>query len=175
MPITSLGGPLVAVPQSVLGDWFGAEPPPGVDDDADWNDEEDSDYWRACRVADLAGVIDVDSAQALVVQTPSVPTGYMADAKIIVQRMAKTSVVNIADAVRAIAPSLPWRSVGRIQVREPLLLFDATFPGNYARTHQHILMSLEGGEYGIDVTYVEPGPAGDLWLTMVRLVGPGGK
>ena len=163
--LKSLGGPLIAVPRSVVPAWFGTDGP-GDEEDLD---EEETDYWRACSVPDPVGVIDVAGKPALVLRTASVPTAYVEEHNLFVHEMAKTGAPDTVAGVIGLLPEAQWQFADTFESDEPLSLFDATFPGQYALEHEHLLISIPAGEYSVESAYFKPLSPDGVWVTVVRL------
>lgn len=162
--LKSLGGPLIAVPRSVVPSWWGTDGPGGDDD----IDEEETDYWRACMAPEPVGVIDISGEPALVLRTSSVPTTYVGEHLLFVHEMARVARDTVAGAVELI-PDVHWQGGCTFSVHEQLILFDASFPGSYALNNEHLLIDIPFGEYSVESVYWKPIAPDDVWVTMVRL------
>lgn len=163
--LKSLGGPLIAVPRSVVPAWFGTDGP-GDDEDLD---EEETDYWRACSAPDPVGVIDVAGKPALVLRTSSVPTAYVEEHKLFVHEMAKTGRPDTVAGATSLLSEVEWQFAETFAAGEPLVLFDASFPGQYALEHEHLLITVPPGEYSVESAYHKPVSSDGVWVTLVRL------
>ncbi|NUP53689.1 MAG: hypothetical protein HOW97_41165 [Catenulispora sp.] len=159
--LKSLGGPLIAVPRSVVPAWLGADGP--------GDDEEKTDYWRACSAPDPVGVIDVVGKPALVLRTSSVPTTYVEDHRLFVHEMAKTGAPDTVAGAIGLLARAQWRFSGEFTVDEQLVLFDASFPGRYALEHEHLLITVPAGGYSVESTYSKSISTDGVWVTLVRL------
>jgi hypothetical protein len=165
--ISSLGGPLIFLPESHVTLWRGAFGPEGEED---WPEEE-TDYGRAGEVEDFVGTIPVGDAEALVLANEPVPTTYDPARMLIVQRMAITTQPDVLSVVERIWPSIEWRSVLNWSViKSPLVLFDSAFPGEEIERAQLLRADVPPGRYDVRVSYFEPRPDADVWVTLVHLV-----
>ena len=77
--VTSLGGPLILVPESACPLWGGAPP--------NYLDEE-GDYGRACDVDGYIGLIDVGHTTALVLGDHPARTTFLPDHGILLREIA---------------------------------------------------------------------------------------
>lgn len=164
--LKSLGGPLIAVPGSVVRAWFGTDGPGDPDD----IDEEETDYWRACSAPDPVGVIDVEGKSALVLRTSSVPTAYVQSSRVFVHEMAKTGRTDTLNGALELISGLQWQAAGSFSVEEELVLFDASFPGGYALSHEHVIVDVPPGSYKVEWAHHKPSTPSSVWVILVRLL-----
>jgi Immunity protein 21 len=163
--LKSLGGPLIAVPRSVAPAWSGTDGPGGEEDP----DEEETDYWRACLAPDPVGVIDVAGKPALVLRTSSVPTAYVEEYRLFVHEMAKTDAPDTVAGATSLLSRVQWKFADTFTADESLILFDASFPGQYALEHEHLLIAVPPGDYSVESAYHKPVSPDGVWVTLVRL------
>ena len=167
--VRSGGGPLIAVPESVLEAWAGADDDDLDDDDlGDDGEEERGGYGRACAVAGYAGVIDVGGAPALVLGDDPAPTTFLLEHSVFLRRLAADSE---AAAVAALGRALVvarWKEATHWDVPGPVVLFDAAFAAEDLGSTSSLRVDLAAGSYRVESAYVEPDE--DTWLLLVRLV-----
>lgn len=125
--VESFGGPLIAVPVSVLADWSGCS--------ESWGEEPRilEDYDRACAVEGWAGLLDVggSGAQALVLADEPATSRYLPERRVFVRWLAADSeseLLAAADVVLA-DPDIEWEDVGVWETDGPAVLMDSTTPG----------------------------------------------
>ena len=99
--VTSLGGPLILIPQSACHLWNGAPP--------DYPDEE-GDYGRACAVDDYIGLIDVGHTQALVLGDYPARTTFLPDHGILLRKIAGNDDDEVLEAALKLLPTITWES-----------------------------------------------------------------
>jgi hypothetical protein len=145
--------------------WLGTDGP----GDADDFDEEETDYWRACMAPEPVGVIPVSGRPALVLRTSPVPTTYVEEHQAFVHEMAKTDAADTVAGTLRLLADLQWQPSGTFMVGEPLTLFDASFPGEYALSGNHLNIGFLPAEHIIEWAYHEPISSDDVWITIVRL------
>lgn len=99
MWVETLGGPLIAIPESVCHHWGG-----GVQGDFDdWGD-----YGRACAVSGYLGLIDVGPAKALVLGDAPAPTTFLPELGIFLRWVAADSTADILRAAAEATGTAPW-------------------------------------------------------------------
>ncbi|KRC62341.1 hypothetical protein ASE14_00365 [Agromyces sp. Root81] len=162
------GGPLIAVPESVLGAWSGA------DDDLDdldgldeLDDEEAGDYGRACAADGYAGVIDVGGASALVLGDDPAPTTFLAEHSLFVRRLAADREEAAVGAVGRAMEVARWEEATHWDVPGPVVLFDAAFSAEDLGSTSSLHIDLAAGRYRVESAHVKPDE--DTWLLLVRL------
>ena len=96
--VTSLGGPLILIPQSACHLWNGAPP--------DYPDDEEGDYGRACAVDDYIGLIDVGHAQALVLGDYPAQTTFLPDHGILLRKIAGNDDDEVLEAALKLLPTI---------------------------------------------------------------------
>lgn len=132
--VDSRGGPLIVVPTAVLPEWAGGSP--------DY-DVTAGDYGRACAVDDLAGVIAVGGATAIVLGDEPASTCWLPEHMAFLRWIAAESEAAIRGAASTVLvdPETVWEDAGTWETPGPAVLIDST---------------LEGAELsGIDGLYVE--------------------
>jgi len=159
--ITTGGGPLIAVPESVLGAWAGA------DDEFDDLDGEAGDYGRACAVDGYAGLIDVGGAPALVLRDDPAPTAFVPEHSLFLRRLAADSNEAALSALRRALDIAVWEEPAHWDVPGPVVLFDSAYSAEDLRGTRAFRVDLAPGRYRIESAYVEPDD--DTWLVLVRL------
>ncbi|MFI6503962.1 Imm21 family immunity protein [Nonomuraea typhae] len=161
--ITSLGGPLIALPESVIGTWRGAL---GPDDDDD-PPEEDTDYWKVCELYGLAAVFEHAGRDALALTDVPAPATYLPGRSLLVRRLAQAGDQEIVSGIGEIARTARWESIAPLTVTEPLVLFDSVYPG--AEAPEAIRLDLSPGRYEVRAVHHEPDGGSPLRLLLVSL------
>ncbi|MGK5543400.1 Imm21 family immunity protein [Streptomyces sp. URMC 127] len=125
--VESLGGPLIAVPVSVLAEWGGCS--------ENWGEESGAveDYDRACAVEDWAGLLDVGSSgvQALVLADEPAISRYLPEQQVFVRWLAAESESELLAAAQTVLadPDTEWEDVGIWETDGPAVLMDSATPG----------------------------------------------
>jgi hypothetical protein len=125
--VASLGGPLIAVPVSVLAEWGGCS--------ENWGEESGSleDYDRACAVEGWAGLLDVghSGAQALVLADEPATSCYLPEHRVFLRWLAADSESELLAAAEAVLadPDVEWEEAGVWETYGPAVLMDSTTPG----------------------------------------------
>ncbi|MFE0812426.1 immunity 21 family protein [Streptomyces sp. NPDC058794] len=154
--VESGGGPLIAVPETVLPFWTGAD-----------GGDTASDYDRACEVDGHVGLLPVGDSTALVLGDEPASTAYLAGHGTFVRWCAADSeeeaLAGVAEALDTAdwGPEVSWHVPGSV------LLFDAAWPGTACDRADHVRVALDPGRYAVRAAEVRPGP--ETWLTVVRL------
>ena len=162
--IDSGGGPLIAVPESVLGAWKGAD---DVDEEADEFDEEAGDYGQACAVDGYAGVIDVGGTPALVLGDAPAPTAFLPEHSLFVRRVAADSEQSALAVVGQGLEEAEWEEPTDWDVPGPVVLFDSAYSAEDLDSTGSLRIDLAPGRYRVESAYVEPDD--DTWLVLIRL------
>ncbi|MFE4330530.1 Imm21 family immunity protein [Streptomyces sp. NPDC056831] len=127
--VESMGGPLIAVPVSVLGKWRGCTESGMVIGDGDVPD----DYDRACEVDELAGVIAVDEegAKGLVLADQPATTCYLPEQQAFVRWLGADSEAGLIAAAKAVLtdPTTQWEKCGAWETDGPAVLMDSVTVG----------------------------------------------
>ena len=158
--VTSLGGPLILIPQSACHLWNGAPP--------DYPDEE-GDYGRACAVDDYIGLIDVGHTQALVLGDYPARTTFLPDHGILLRKIAGNDDDEVLEAALKLLPTITWESRLSWEITEPLILFDSVYDYPYVVTdgQEQLRIDLAPGRYTAEAAYLEiPDTA---YLILIRL------
>ncbi|MEW1914083.1 Imm21 family immunity protein [Kitasatospora sp. NPDC085895] len=150
--VESLGGPLIVVPEAVLEAWSGSA---------------GDDYDRACAVEGFTGLIEVGSAQALVLGDEPASTAYLPERGVFVRWSAAESEEAMLAGVDTAMRTASWESELLWQVPGPVVLFDSAWTSAKCHHQDHVRVALEAGPYAVRAAYVEPGP--ETWLTLVQL------
>ncbi|MFC9283344.1 Imm21 family immunity protein [Streptomyces collinus] len=157
--VESGGGPLVAVPETVLPFWTGAD-----------SEELDTDYDRACEVGGRVGLLPVGDSAALVLGDEPAATSYLPDLGTFVRRPAGRPERELPVRVPAALDAAVWEGELRWNVPGPVVLFDSARPGAAARTEGHLRVPLEPGPYLVRAGHLRPDP--QTWIGLVRLSRP---
>ncbi|MGW3623660.1 Imm21 family immunity protein [Streptomyces sp. NPDC000880] len=127
--VESMGGPLIAVPVSVLDGWRGCTESGMVIGDGDVPD----DYDRACEVDDLVGVISVgeEGARGLVLADQPATTCYLPEHHAFVRWLGADSEADLIAAAKAVLtdPTTPWEKCGVWETDGPAVLMDSVTAG----------------------------------------------
>jgi hypothetical protein len=154
--VESGGGPLIAVPETVLPFWAGAD-----------GDETASDYDRACEVEGYVGLLPVGDATALVLGEDPASTAFLPDHGTFVRWGAADCEDDVLAAVPAALATADWKDEVHWTVPGPVVLFDAAWPGTDSTRADHVKVVLEPGGYAVRAAQVQPGP--ETWLGLVQL------
>ncbi|EGX58695.1 hypothetical protein SZN_16295 [Streptomyces zinciresistens K42] len=154
--IESGGGPLIAVPETVLPFWAGAD-----------GDETASDYDRACEIDGAVGLLPVGDSAALVLGDDPAATAYLPDHGVFVRWCAADSEEDVLARVPDALAGAEWGAEVRWKVPGPVVLFDAAWPGRETERTEHLKVTLAPGAYAVRAAHVRPGP--ETWLVLVGL------
>ncbi|MEG8274690.1 immunity 21 family protein [Streptomyces sp. AHA2] len=154
--VESGGGPLIAVPETVLPFWAGAD-----------GEETASDYDRACEVDGQAGLLPVGDGTALVLGDEPAATAYLPGPGLFVRWCAADSEEELLASVPSASATAEWGPELAWKVPGPVRLFDAAWPGTAIADTGQVRIALEPGTYGVRAARVRPGP--ETWLDLVRL------
>lgn len=128
--VESMGGPLIAVPVSVLDGWHGCTESGQVIGDGDVPD----DYDRACEVDGLAGVITVggDGPRGLVLADEPATTCYLPAHRVFVRWLGANSDADLIAAAGSVLtdPTTEWEECGVWETDGPAVLMDSVTAGN---------------------------------------------
>lgn len=145
--VTSLGGPLILVPQSAGHHWGGA--PPTYPDN-------EGDYGRACEVDGYVGLIGVGAAQALVLGDMPARTTFLPRNNILIREIAGDEAdADLPALVTRILPDVTWQPGPVWTVTEPVILFDSVHSWEDMITEEHLIIDLPKGDYLIEAGYIE--------------------
>ncbi|MEV6357269.1 Imm21 family immunity protein [Streptomyces hydrogenans] len=127
--VESMGGPLIAVPVSVLYGWRGCTESGMVIGDGDVTD----DYDRACEVDDLAGVIAVgeEGIRGLVLADEPATTCYLPEHQVFVRWLGADSEADLIAAAKTVLtdPTTQWEECGVWETDGPAVLMDSVTDG----------------------------------------------
>lgn len=154
--IESGGGPLIAVPETVLPFWAGAD-----------GDETASDYDRACEIDGAVGLLPVGDSAALVFGDDPASTAYLPDHGVFVRWCAADSEEELLARVPAALATADWGREVRWKVPGTVVLFDAAWPGRDTERTEHLKVTLAPGAYTVRTARAQPGP--ETWLVLVEL------
>jgi len=154
--VESGGGPLVAVPETVLPFWAGAD-----------GEETASDYDRACEVDGVVGLLPVGDSVALVLGDEPAATAYLPEHSTFVRWHAANSEEELLAGLPAALATADWGTEVRWKVPGAVVLFDSAWPGSDTDRTDALKVALEPGGYTVRVANVQPGP--ETWLGLVQL------
>ncbi|GAA3501502.1 immunity 21 family protein [Streptomyces prasinosporus] len=155
--VESGGGPLVAVPETVLPFWTGAD-----------GEETASDYDRACEAGGPVGLLPVGDSAALVLGDEPAATAFLPEHGTLVRWLAGDSEAELLASVPAALDTAPWRPEAHWKVPGAVLLFDAARPGPHSTGAGHVRLPLAPGRYAVRAARVRPGPGTRLALVQLR-------
>jgi hypothetical protein len=146
--VWSEGGPLIAVPESVLHSWGGA--PATFPADL-------GDYGRACAVEDEVGVIAVGdpAVPALVFGEDPSNTTYLPDRRIFLRWYAADSEQDILAGLDAALATSEWEEGPVWVVNGPAVLFDSAYAGSRIEPRNRLRIDLESGRYRTRIAYLD--------------------
>ncbi|MER8008094.1 immunity 21 family protein [Streptomyces sp. NPDC094149] len=154
--VESGGGPLIAVPETVLPFWAGAD-----------GEETASDYDRACEVDGVVGLLPVGDSAALVLGDEPASTAYLPEHGAFVRWCAANSEDELLSGVPAALATADWENEVRWEVPGAVVLFDSAWPGNETGRTDCLKVPLQPGSYAVRAANVQPGP--ETWLGLVQL------
>ncbi|MGW2516331.1 immunity 21 family protein [Streptomyces sp. NPDC001617] len=154
--VESGGGPLIAVPETVLPFWAGAD-----------GEETASDYDRACEVDGVVGLLPVGDSSALVLGDEPASTAYLPEHSTFVRWCAASSEDELLAGVPVALATADWENEVRWDVPGAVVLFDSAWPGNDTERTDCLKVVLEPGSYAVRAANVQPGP--ETWLGLVQL------
>ncbi|MEU1293344.1 immunity 21 family protein [Streptomyces sp. NPDC005840] len=154
--VESDGGPLVAVPETVLPFWAGAD-----------GDDLASDYDRACEIDGTFGLLPVGDRTALVLGDEPAATCYLPEHGTFVRWCAAETEDELLAAVPDALATADWTDDVRWDVPGPVVLFDSAWPGPHTDRADSLRVTLEPGPYAVRSATVRPGP--ETWLALVQL------
>lgn len=172
--VTSMGGPLIVVPQHSVNAWGGCTDDGSVLGEADGRD----DYDRACEVEDWAGVITVGAgpATALVLADEPAKTCFLPEKLLFVRWLAADSEAELLATAEVILadPETPWEDSGPWVTDGPAILMDSAeagtdlgveYPGGGQPDEVHV--QLPPGRWRVRAVH----SAGEFpWVGLVQLV-----
>ncbi|MFI5978252.1 immunity 21 family protein [Streptomyces sp. NPDC051452] len=154
--VESGGGPLIAVPETVLPFWAGAD-----------TEELDTDYDRACEVAGYAGLLPVGDGAALVLGDEPAATSYLPAHDTFVRWSAADCEDELLAAVPQALQEAEWQQEFHWTVPGPVVLFDSARPGGDLAAVEHLRVPLAPGRYAVRAAQATPRP--ETWVGLVRL------
>ncbi|MFI0961784.1 immunity 21 family protein [Streptomyces sp. NPDC021080] len=156
--VHSGGGPLIAIPETVLPFWSGFE-----------GDDISCDYDRACEVEGFIGLVPVGDTRALVLADEPASTTYLPEHGTFVRWHAARSEKEMLAAVPAALEQAEWDPEEEAEwtVPGPVVLFEAVWPGTFSEGTDRLRVVLEPGRYGVRAAFVHPGPG--TWMVLVQL------
>ncbi|MFD7701846.1 Imm21 family immunity protein [Streptomyces caelestis] len=150
------GGPLVAVPETVLSFWTGAD-----------GEETASDHDRACEVDGPVGLLPVGDAAAPVLGDEPAATALLPEHGILVRRLAGDFEEELPASAPAALRTARWQPEVHWRVPGTVVLFDAARPGTDSARTAHVSLTLDPGRHAVRAARVRPGP--ETRLVLVRL------
>jgi hypothetical protein len=158
--VTSLGGPLILVPQSACPLWGGGS--------LQTHPDGKGDYGRACAVDDYIGLIDVGHTTALVLGDYPARTRFLPEQGILLREIAGDDEDEVLAALLEALPIITWQNPLTWEVTEPLMLFDSVYDYPYVLTanEEQLRIDLAPGLYLVEAAYLEIPTA---YLILVRL------
>lgn len=160
--VESGGGPLIAVPETVLPFWAGAD-----------GEEAASDYDRACEVDGVVGLLPVGDSAALVLGDEPAATAYLPEHGTFVRWSAAASEDELLAGVPVALATADWKDEVSWEVPGTVVLFDSAWPGSDTQRTDCLKVALEPGRYEVRAANVQPGPETWLGLVQLRRLGQG--
>ncbi|WP_353962866.1 MULTISPECIES: Imm21 family immunity protein [unclassified Streptomyces] len=135
--IESSGGPFVILPVSCLPDWLGSY---------------GEDYDAACEVEEYLGLVRAgtpgSTEEGLVVADEPLPATYIPDLKCVLQWQYASSENELVSAARrSIAGPLDWQRGPQFELRDRLVMFDASASGESLEENEKLELPLTPGRY----------------------------
>lgn len=167
--LSSLGGPFIVMPASVLPLWMGVSEQAG----------RISDYSRACEIASCneIGALSVGSRTCLVLGGEPLDTTWLKGARcgggILCRWMCAESDTEAESALEQ-AWSQQFVDTGlSLTVRDSAwLLTDCAIPGPKVKANEVLSFSLEHGKYNVQMCTYQPDAVTEFILVRLRLVEP---
>jgi len=149
--VESGGGPLILVPTAHLSQWRGVGGP----------SEGETDYQRACEVADSVGVVAVGSGDGLILGDEPLPTAWVPNESgggVLVRWVYADSEAAVVDYIRGGGQNdVVPESGTSVDLAGPCVLFDAAEPGDDIRG-DHVAVGLRSGRYVVTSALVDVSP-----------------
>src|SRR5690349_23596311 len=127
--VESMGGPLLVLPVSALGEWGGSTQTGMLAGTGDVQD----DYDRACELDGLAGVIAVGGKgrQGLVLADEPARTCYLPEYQTFVRWLGADSEASLIEAAKELLddPAVDWEECGTWETDGPAVLMDSVTAG----------------------------------------------
>lgn len=161
MWVTSLGGPLILIPESACHQWGGTP--------RDYPDSE-GDYGRACAIGDYTGLIDVGTNKALVLGDMPARTTFLPEHGILYREIAADDGLDPSETTARLLPNIEWEPGLSWEVAEPVILFDSAYDYSHvvSANEEHLRISLTPGRYLVQAAYVEIPQ--EAYLILVQLL-----
>ncbi|MFD5518952.1 immunity 21 family protein [Streptomyces sp. NPDC127066] len=161
--VESGGGPLIAIPETVLPFWAGAD-----------GDDMSCDYDRACDVEGFIGLLPVGDTRALVLGDEPASTTYLPEHGTFVRWRAARSEDELLAAVPTALERAEWDPEEEAEwtVPGPVVLFEAVWSGTSSESRDRLRVVLEPGRYGVRAAFVEPRPGTRVGLVQLRRLTP---
>ena len=175
--VESAGGPLLLLPQDLLGFWEGVNTPPNfrnVSAEFRWNEGgAATDYDRACDVKDCVGLIDVGPGQGLVLGDEPLATTWISSPNgsggILVRCRFSQGDEEIQEVLNSQLNAQSWEE-GPVVTFDgsPLVLFDAAAPGTSIESR--LVAPLAKGTYRVGTLDYTPHAEVSLLLHRLTLL-----
>lgn len=162
--VSTGGSPLIVIPVEIAHDWRGTETNRPLTEDVYtvWEAiRADSDFGRACQIADRLGALEVGLGQCLVLSDEPGQTAFLPieDGGVIVRSARAELEEEVLRAVEAVPENAWLATPHRIDVGEGgLLLFDSACAGDeltstyVGETIPWLRMVIPSGTYHVDTT-----------------------
>ncbi|MEV8375853.1 Imm21 family immunity protein [Kribbella sp. NPDC056861] len=172
--VESMGGPLIVVPVSALGNWNGCTLQGMIAGEGLIVD----DYDRACELVELAGVIDIGDQQGLLLGDISSPSCYLAEHKVFVRWDGADSAEQLFEATERLLAdeNTAWDDCGVWETDGPAVLMDSAEAGSDLGVPypdgrgipEQAPVDVEAGRWRVSAVQI----AGDVdpWVGVVRLL-----
>ncbi|MBR7836961.1 hypothetical protein KDL01_27030 [Actinospica durhamensis] len=161
--ITSLGGPLILIPESACEHWIGAP--------RDWPEDE-GDYGRACAVDGFIGLIDVGPARALVLGDDPAPTTFHPERNLLIRAIAIEADTDLDALLDRVLPTIDWDEQLTWDIPGPIMLFDSVY--SYTQVieegEERVRIELAAGHHTVQAGYIQI--PDEAWLILVQFTGP---
>lgn len=166
--IDSNGGPLILLSRELLTAWSGSDPREPGDDEV--QSLQETDYDRAGAVSGYIGLLAVDEGKGVIFWGEPMSTAWVpltSTAGIFVQWSYGEEQTDVIGHVHRFEERR-WESSGLTFVvgRQPLYLFDASWPGR--EVPEHLTITLDEGTYAIDTGIIRPDSKTELVVHRFR-------
>jgi hypothetical protein len=161
--IESAGGPLILMPEELLSEWSGINPPADgriIEATSRWHDRPVSDYDRACEINEYHGVIKVAMGDAWVMGDTPDATTWWADPKnpleggFLIRWLCADNEEEMIRHFPSLTCNIFSPSITRFSAGSGrLVLFDSASPGTQACAEEKgcLRILLSPGDYAVAV------------------------
>ncbi|HEU4753111.1 MAG TPA: Imm21 family immunity protein [Armatimonadota bacterium] len=175
--VESAGGPLIAMPRSVVQGWDGVRPSEDrlVEARFRWKSGGPAtDYDRACDVEEYVGVIRVEDVDALVLGEEPLPTAWIElpgrDGGVLVRWVFAEDNLRSEDLPGL--DQLHWEpGVEWMVTSSPQMLFDSATPGELLERTNSVERNLRPGRYAVVMADFRPDPLTHMRLHRLTRIG----